>query len=67
MPSLANSKQQTENKPNDLAPETPVNSIITIIEHKIRNLEKRKVSHGCFFSDIFVSHKFQISKHMVGL
>lgn len=41
MPSLA---KASENKPSDSPVETPLNQLLTIVEHKIRNLEKRKVS-----------------------
>ncbi|XP_063708130.1 caprin homolog [Culicoides brevitarsis] len=42
MPSLANNSKATENKASDGPAETPFNQMLTIVEHKIRNLEKRK-------------------------
>uniref|UniRef100_A0A336MBB7 CSON008838 protein n=1 Tax=Culicoides sonorensis TaxID=179676 RepID=A0A336MBB7_CULSO len=42
MPSLANNSKATENKQSDSTSETPLNQLLTIVEHKIRNLEKRK-------------------------
>ena len=44
MVSAATNNSKTTEKPAEPGNETPLNSIVTIIEHKIRNLEKRKVS-----------------------
>lgn len=42
MPSAANAKSEKPASSEDK--DTPIRQIMTIIEHKIRNLEKRKVS-----------------------
>lgn len=53
MPSAANHKIDKQLSPeNALADSsgasTPLRQVITLVEHKIRNLEKRKVSAECF-------------------
>lgn len=53
MPSAANHKIDKQLSPeNALADSSgalsPIRQVITLVEHKIRNLEKRKVSPECF-------------------
>lgn len=43
--SAATNNSKTTEKPAETGNESPLNTIVTIIEHKIRNLEKRKVSN----------------------
>jgi hypothetical protein len=50
MPSAANVKIDNKVSPESALPDsssaaTPLRQVITLVEHKIRNLEKRKVSH----------------------
>lgn len=61
-------KQQSSAAVNTTAVEivdnsSPIRQVLVIIEHKIRNLEKRKVSSASFYFYIYIYSSIQHATH----